>query len=140
MRLHRLLRNRAIGLARRALAPAATWRDARTPATLPLTDVQRRLELLLAAMFGRTLRVGAETPASGDARGTTADIVLPARIAAPNGLDAARERYRLLAIERAMRIVRGIAPREACRTAIAAPLTDDPDLLAAIDDLVEQTI
>jgi nitric oxide reductase NorQ protein len=37
-------------------------------------------------------------------------------------------------------IVRGIAPREACRTAIAAPLTDDPDLLAAIDDLVEQTI
>ena len=37
-------------------------------------------------------------------------------------------------------IATGIAPREACRTALAAPLTDDPDLLAAIDDLVEQTI
>ncbi|HET7186577.1 MAG TPA: VWA domain-containing protein [Gemmatimonadaceae bacterium] len=107
MRLHRLLRNRAIGLARRALAPAATWRDARTPSTLPLTDVQRRLELLLAAMFGRPLRVGADAPASSNGRRTTADIVLPSRLAAPDGLDAARERYRLLAIERAMRIVRG---------------------------------
>ena len=107
MRLHRLLRNRAIGLARRALTPATTWRDARAPSTLPLTDVQRRLELLLAAMFGRTLRVGADAPASSDRRRTTADIVLPSRIAAPDGLDAARERYRLLAIERAMRIVRG---------------------------------
>jgi nitric oxide reductase NorQ protein len=37
-------------------------------------------------------------------------------------------------------IASGIAPREACRTALAAPLTDDPDLLAAIEDLVEQTI
>jgi nitric oxide reductase NorQ protein len=37
-------------------------------------------------------------------------------------------------------IASGIAPREACRTALAAPLTDDPDLLAAIDDLVVQTI
>jgi nitric oxide reductase NorQ protein len=37
-------------------------------------------------------------------------------------------------------IASGITPREACRTALAAPLTDDPDLLAAIDDLVEQTI
>jgi nitric oxide reductase NorQ protein len=37
-------------------------------------------------------------------------------------------------------IAQGIAPREACRTALAAPLTDDPDLLAAIDDLVAQTL
>src|SRR6478672_13646149 len=37
-------------------------------------------------------------------------------------------------------ISRGIPAREACRTALAAPLTDDPDLLAAIDDLVTQTI
>jgi nitric oxide reductase NorQ protein len=37
-------------------------------------------------------------------------------------------------------IARGIAPRDACRTALAAPLTDDPDLLAAIDDLVAQTL
>ena len=37
-------------------------------------------------------------------------------------------------------IANGIAPRDACRTALAAPLTDDPDLLAAIDDLVVQSI
>jgi nitric oxide reductase NorQ protein len=37
-------------------------------------------------------------------------------------------------------IAQGIPPREACRTALAAPLTDDPDLLAAIDDLVAQTM
>src|SRR6476660_834536 len=37
-------------------------------------------------------------------------------------------------------ISRGIPAREACRTALAAPRTDDPDLLAAIDDLVTQTI
>jgi nitric oxide reductase NorQ protein len=37
-------------------------------------------------------------------------------------------------------IARGVAPRQACRTALAAPLTDDPDLLAAIDDLVAQTL
>ena len=107
MRLHRLLRNRAIGLARRALAPTSAWRADRAPATLPLTDVQRRLELLLAAMFGRTMRVGAKTPHASEVRHTPADIELPVRIAAPDGLDAARERYRLLAIERAMRIVRG---------------------------------
>jgi nitric oxide reductase NorQ protein len=37
-------------------------------------------------------------------------------------------------------IARGIPARDACRTALAAALTDDPDLLAAIDDLVVQTI
>jgi nitric oxide reductase NorQ protein len=37
-------------------------------------------------------------------------------------------------------IARGVAPREACRTALAAPLTDDPDLLLAIDDLVAQSL
>ena len=35
-------------------------------------------------------------------------------------------------------IASGIAPRVACRAALASPLTDDPDLLAAIDDLVVQ--
>jgi nitric oxide reductase NorQ protein len=37
-------------------------------------------------------------------------------------------------------IARGVAPREACRTALAAPLTDDPDLLLAIDDLTAQSL
>ena len=30
----------------------------------------------------------------------------------------------------------GIAPTESCRVALLAPLSDDPDLLAAIDDLI----
>jgi nitric oxide reductase NorQ protein len=33
-------------------------------------------------------------------------------------------------------IARGIGPMVACRSALAGPLTDDPDVLAAIDDLV----
>jgi nitric oxide reductase NorQ protein len=37
-------------------------------------------------------------------------------------------------------IISGIAPRQACRTALANPLTDDPDLLAAIDDFITQTL
>ena len=37
-------------------------------------------------------------------------------------------------------IARGVEPRQACRVALAAPLTDDPDLLAAIEDLVAQTL
>ena len=45
-----------------------------------------------------------------------------------------------LLVSTARLIARGISPREACRTALAAPLTDDPDLLAAIDDLVAQTL
>ena len=37
-------------------------------------------------------------------------------------------------------IARGIAPRAACRAALVGPLTDDPDLLAAVLDLVTATI
>ena len=37
-------------------------------------------------------------------------------------------------------ITSGIPPRQACRTALANPLTDDPDLLAAIDDFITQTL
>ena len=33
-------------------------------------------------------------------------------------------------------IASGVTPREACRAAIAAPLTDDPDLLAAAQDVI----
>src|SRR4051812_5809302 len=36
-------------------------------------------------------------------------------------------------------IASGIDPRAACRSALGAPLTDDADLLAAIEDLVAQT-
>jgi nitric oxide reductase NorQ protein len=37
-------------------------------------------------------------------------------------------------------ITSGVAPRQACRTALANPLTDDPDLLSAIDDFITQTL
>lgn len=37
-------------------------------------------------------------------------------------------------------VASGIPIAQACRSALAGPLTDDPDLLAAIDDLVAATI
>lgn len=37
-------------------------------------------------------------------------------------------------------IFRGVAPREACRVALVAPLTDDRELLAAMNDLVDATV
>ena len=37
-------------------------------------------------------------------------------------------------------IAGGIPVTDACRVALAAPLTDDPDLLAAIFDLIDATM
>jgi hypothetical protein len=37
-------------------------------------------------------------------------------------------------------IARGIEPRTACEAALAGPLTDDPDVRAAIGDLLAATI
>ncbi|MEO7104271.1 MAG: CbbQ/NirQ/NorQ/GpvN family protein [Gemmatimonadaceae bacterium] len=37
-------------------------------------------------------------------------------------------------------IAEGISPRQACQVAIAAALTDDPDLLAAIGDIIDTTM
>jgi nitric oxide reductase NorQ protein len=45
-----------------------------------------------------------------------------------------------LLVATARLIAGGIAPREACRSALVAPLTDDPDLLAAIGDLIGATL
>lgn len=45
-----------------------------------------------------------------------------------------------LLVATARLIVAGVHARTACRSALAAPLTDDPELLAAIDDLVAQRI
>lgn len=45
-----------------------------------------------------------------------------------------------LLVATARLIAGGIAPGEACRAALAAPLTDDPDLLAAIGDLITATL
>jgi nitric oxide reductase NorQ protein len=36
-------------------------------------------------------------------------------------------------------MARGIAPRAACRSALVGPLTDDPELLGALHDLVSAT-
>jgi nitric oxide reductase NorQ protein len=41
-----------------------------------------------------------------------------------------------LLVAAARLIASGVAPREACRVAIAAPLTDDPDLLGAVHDVI----
>jgi nitric oxide reductase NorQ protein len=41
-----------------------------------------------------------------------------------------------LLVAAARLIASGVSPREACRVAIAGPLTDDPDLLAAAQDLI----
>jgi nitric oxide reductase NorQ protein len=45
-----------------------------------------------------------------------------------------------LLVATARLIADGIAPEEACRVALAGPLTDDPDLLLAIGDLVSATL
>jgi nitric oxide reductase NorQ protein len=37
-------------------------------------------------------------------------------------------------------IASGVPAREACRTAVAAPLTDDPELLAAIHDVIDAVL
>ena len=45
-----------------------------------------------------------------------------------------------LLVATARLIASGIAPRDACRVAIVAPLTDDPDLLAAARDVIAATL
>jgi len=78
--------------------------------------VRRRLELLLAGMYGRPMRVGvrgtatsAVAPGAAHANGTQPDVVLPRSMDARDGVDAAAMRYRLLAIQQAERVVRGSA-------------------------------
>jgi nitric oxide reductase NorD protein len=101
MRLSRLLRNRLLGTTRRLVEPVARWRAERAPPVVALATVQRRLEMLLGAMFGETVRVvppGSPTTSDGHA------VVLPASI---GGAEDGLERYRLLAIEQGARIMRG---------------------------------
>jgi nitric oxide reductase NorD protein len=115
MRFRRYLRNRTLGLTRRALAPAARWRKGRKPPRLELEQVRRRLELLLAGMYGQSMRVGEERAidrfVGGSARpaAARADILLPSSLDARDGEEAAAARYRLLAIQQAERLVRGSA-------------------------------
>jgi nitric oxide reductase NorD protein len=125
MRPSRLLRNRLLGATRRLVAPATRWREARQPPVTRLVDVQRRLELLLAAMFGQSMRVVSRARTATPA---ATDVVLPAQL--PGTTDAV-EAYRMLALQQGARIVRGtrlLAPDE--------PLARDLYLLleaAAVD-------
>ena len=45
-----------------------------------------------------------------------------------------------LLVSAARLIAGGIAPAQACRAALVAPLTDDPDLVAAISDIINATL
>lgn len=87
------------------------WRATHAPRVVALAQVQRRLELLLAAMYGRSLRVVpavSVVPVVGAARG---DIALPTQLGARDGVDDAHARYRLLAISQGARVVRGTHER-----------------------------
>jgi nitric oxide reductase NorD protein len=128
MSLLRALRDRLSGALRRAPAP--------TPPVVRLEDVRRRLEVLLAALYGREIPIVALDPARDTAAGRTARlpahlraagpvaasdgerIHLPAQLDAGEGADAALARYRVMAIGQAERLVRG--------TAALAPGTDEP--------------
>ena len=100
MRLHRYLRNRAIRLTRRVASPMHRWRLAHAPRTLTLDQVRRRLELLLVAMYGTSMRVSTVV-SSGEN-----DIGLPPQLDASEGLDDAATRYRVLALAQAARLAR----------------------------------
>ncbi len=101
MKLSRLVRNRLIGAARRASGPLAELRARNGRPVIPLEAVSRRLELLLAAMYGRPMRI-----ASSRDKGEGV-VVLPARLEAPDGEAMAMARYRLMAIEQGARLARG---------------------------------
>ncbi|HEU4564930.1 MAG TPA: hypothetical protein VFS05_09795, partial [Gemmatimonadaceae bacterium] len=131
---HILLRARAAASARaerlrqRLLAPHAA---------VPLDEVRRRLELLLAALHGRVIHIDAAEPPSRRSRlerivspeprhlrheealpSTDGErIRLPASLRAEGGADDAMARYRLLALEQGERVARG--------TAALAPGEDD---------------
>ena len=127
MRFSRFLRNRAVGLTRRVAQPIRGWRAQRAPGRLELGAVSRRLELLLAGMYGRPIRVGPAGRSGSGAATSDPDVILPAVLDAPDGIEAAAARYRLLAVQQAERLVRGSA---------AAPLPTDRmvrDLYALVE-------
>ncbi|MEO6526732.1 MAG: VWA domain-containing protein [Gemmatimonadaceae bacterium] len=106
MRLSRFLRNRAVRLARQVSTPVLEWRASRAPRVVALVEVQRRLELLLSAMYGRTLRVTSVADAATSTP-SASDVVLPPQLGARAGREEAMARFRLLAILQGARIARG---------------------------------
>jgi nitric oxide reductase NorQ protein len=74
-------------------------------------------------------------------RATASDLVLLAgrlRNLRDRGLAEVPSTRLLVATARL--IASGLAPKQACQVALMAPLTDDPDLLAGIRDLIEATL
>lgn len=134
------------------------WRSRNELPSTQLDSMRRRLELLLAAMYGRAIRIeDAEPPrkrswigrlASGTPRhlsqvisaGDDATIRLPRVLHDSVALGTAASQYRLLAIEHAERIARGTA---ALVPADDTPLERDLYLLAeaaAIDNIVARSV
>jgi nitric oxide reductase NorQ protein len=77
----------------------------------------------------------------GVERATAADLVMLAgrlRNLRDRGLAEVPSTRLLVATGRL--IASGLEPREACEVALVAPLTDDPDLIAAIRDLMTATL
>lgn len=105
------------------------WRPEPERSVLRLDDVRRRLEILLAAVYGRPIPVVAAKPPEPPGRlarvffpeprhlrtreilaGTDAERVhLPPELDAAEGAAAALARYRLLAVTQAERLARGTA-------------------------------
>jgi nitric oxide reductase NorD protein len=130
MALFATLRARLASALRRGPASAP-------PPVVRLEDVRRRLEVLLAALYGREIPIVPLDPASAAAprkrlgrapahlraAGPLAAsdgerIHLPEQLDAADGPDAALARYRVMAIGQAERLVRG--------TAALAPGADEP--------------
>jgi nitric oxide reductase NorD protein len=137
----RVLVARATRMPERVVATIAS-RMRRGPAIVRLEEVHRRLELLLAAIYGRPIVVELPRPTRPSTFGRVArwastrrraplaesdavSIRLPATLSADDPA-AALEQYRLLAVEQAERLVRGTAARASACT----PMERDLFLLA----------
>lgn len=75
-----------------------------------------------------------------DARTADALVKLAGRVRGLRDQGLAEAPSTRLLVSTARLIAGGIAPGQACRAGFVGPLTDDPDLLGAINDLVDVTL